>query len=60
MVTKLGNKPAPDVYRKDTFIELGLNCLSYIPQLFKVNYSNNLICKANNICYSWKNFDLEI
>ena len=49
-----------DVYRKDTFTGLGLNYLSFVPQLFKVNSIKMLVFRAYNICCTWSNFDMEI
>lgn len=48
-VTKLNNKLLADVYRKDTFTDLGLNYFSFVPHLFKVSSINTPVYKAYSI-----------
>lgn len=60
LVTKSGNKLLTDVYRKPTYTGLGLNYMSYVPQIFKVNSIKTLIHRAYNVCSNWLSFDEEI
>jgi len=60
LVTREGNKFSTGVYRKDTFTGMGLNFMSFVPSLYKINSIKTLIHRAYNICSSWINFDLEI
>lgn len=48
------------VYRKPTFTGLGLNFLSFVPELFKNNAVKTLISRCFFLSSNWFNFDLEI
>ncbi len=48
------------MYRKQTFTGLGLNYMSLVPSIYKMNSIKTLIYRAYNICSSWVNFDQEI
>lgn len=50
--TKIDNKLFIDVYRKVTFTVLGLNLISYVQYLLKVNSNETSIFKTYNICSS--------
>lgn len=58
MIFRVGNGFITHVYRKDTFTGLGLNYMSFMPHIFKVNSIKTLICRAFSICCSWSNFDM--
>jgi len=60
LITREGNKFTTNVYRKETFTGLGLNYLSFVPSIYKINSIKTLIYRAYNICSSWINFDQEI
>jgi len=60
LVTREGNKFTTGIYRKDTFTGLGLNFMSFVPNLYKINSIKTLIHRAYNICSTWIQFDLEI
>ncbi len=60
LVARKGNRFTSSVYRKETFTGLGLNYMSFVPSIYKINSIKTLIYWAYNICSSWVNFDLEI
>ena len=60
LIDKSNNKLSTDVYRKDTYTGLGLNYLSFIPELFKINSIKTLLHRAYNICSDWKKFHIEV
>ena len=48
------------VYRKQTFTGLGLNYMSSVPDLFKINAIRTLINRAYSHCSTWQFFHDEI
>ena len=60
LITKQGNGLVTDVYRKSTFTGLGLNFLSFVPYIYKINSVKTLIHRAYSLCSNWKFFDNEI
>ena len=47
-------------YRKTTFTGLGLNYLSFLPPIYKINSIKTLLTRAYNVCSSWKAFHNEV
>ena len=60
LVTRTENKLHTTVYRKPTFTGLGINYLSFIPQLFKVNAIKTLLYRCYALSSDWISFDQEI
>jgi len=48
------------VYRKPTFTGLGLNYLSFLPMMFKVNAVRTLLHRCFQICSDWHSINREI
>lgn len=59
LATHVENKLQTAVYRKPTFTGLGINYLSFIPQLFKVNAIKTLLYWCYALSSNWFNFDHE-
>ena len=59
-VTRIDNTLRTTVYRKPTFTGLGINYLSFIPQLFKVNAIKTLLYRCYALSSDWFSFDEEI
>ena len=48
------------VYRKSTFTGLGLNFLSFVPKIFKINSIKTLLFRAFSLSSDWKLFHSEV
>ena len=59
-VTRVKDRLETAVYRKPTFTGLGINYLSFIPQLFKVNAIETLLYRCYALSSNWFSFDKEI
>ena len=59
-VTFHGNHFSTNTYRKPTYTGLGLNYLSHIPRIYKINSIKTLINRAYNICSTWSAFHEEM
>ena len=59
-ISNINGNFSTTVYRKPTFTGLGLNYLSFVPHLYKVNSIKTLINRAYNICCSYFLLNLEI
>ena len=53
-------KAVTSVYRKPTFTGLGINYLSFIPKLFKINAVKTLLYRCYHISSNWNAFHEEI
>ena len=60
LINNTNNKFVTSIYRKPTFTGLGMNYLSSIPQLFKVNSIRTLIYRAYHLSSSYLNFHKEV
>ena len=60
IVTRVENRLQTAVYRKPTFTGLGLNYLSFIPHLFKINAIKTLLFRCYALSSNWLNFDKEV
>ena len=60
VITREGNSFSTSVFRKDTFTGLGMNFLSHVPTIFKINSVKTLITRAYDICSSYFLLDIEI
>ena len=60
LVTRQGSSFITNVYRKNTYTGLGLNFLSFVPMIYKVNSIKTLINRAYNVCSNWELFNLDL
>ena len=54
------NQFSTNTYRKPSHTGLGLNFLSHIPRIYKINSIKTLINRAFNICSNWSYFHEEM
>ena len=60
LIVKENGTLSSAVYRKPTFTGLGLNYLSFIPNIFKINSITTLLNRAFNLSSSYETFHSEI
>ena len=60
LITRHDGNFSTSVYRKSTFTGLGLNYLSFVPDLFKINSIRTLINRAYNVCSDLYSFHLDL
>ena len=60
LIFNVNGKLSTTVYRKPTYTGLGLNYLSFIPHVFKLNSIKTLLNRAYNLCSTYKLFDDEV
>ena len=60
LLEKENGKLVSSVFRKTTFTGLGLNYLSFSPDIYKVNSLKTLINRAYNVCSNFFTFDKEL
>ena len=59
-ITRDANAFNTGVYKKKTFTGLGLNFLSFVPSVYKINSIKTLINRCFSICSTWHLFHEEI
>ena len=60
LLTRHNNTISTSVYRKPSFTGLGINFLSFIPDIFKSNSIKTLLYRCYALCSDWTSFDHEI
>ena len=60
LISRSNGRFSTGVYRKDTFIGLGLNFFSFCPLNFKLNSCKTLLYRAYSLCSDWFKFDEEV
>ena len=60
IITKDDSGMPSSAYRKPTFTGLGLNFISFIPYIYKINSIHTLLQRAYSVSSSYVNFHAEI